>query len=220
MNDQQTDNSIQWTSASVLKTQQLGQAIARLCRGGEVIALVGALGAGKTQMVRGLAAGLGIEPSDVSSPTFVLMCEYEGGERPLVHIDAYRMQGLSDLESIGWSQQLFEGAVTAVEWADHIESELPVDYLWLEIEHVDDDHRRITLIMHGTWADKAPALRKVIDDLSDTRPCPTCGKSVGDATPSFPFCRDRCRMAELNKWFNGDYKISRPLTAEDDELDV
>ncbi|QNN25057.1 tRNA (adenosine(37)-N6)-threonylcarbamoyltransferase complex ATPase subunit type 1 TsaE [Planctomycetales bacterium ZRK34] len=219
MNDQAVQ-PITWTSPSVQKTQQFGQHLASLCDGGEVIALVGSLGAGKTQLVRGLAEGLGVDPLSVSSPTFVLMCEYSGGRLPVVHIDAYRMQGLSDLESIGWSAQLFEGAVTAVEWADHIEDELPADHLRIEIDHADEDRRGFTMTLCGDWRDRYAKLNRIIADLRDTRPCPSCGSSVDDAVPTFPFCSSRCKMADLNKWFSGDYSISRPLTAEDDELDV
>lgn len=211
---------ITWTSPSVEKTQQFGQYLASLCAGGEVIALIGSLGAGKTQLVRGLAAGLGVDPSSVSSPTFVLMSEYTGGRLPVVHIDAYRMQGLSNLESIGWTGQLFEGAVTAVEWADHIEDELPADHLRIEIDHADEDRRGLTMTLHGSWRDRCAKLNRIIRDLRDTRPCPSCGKPVDDSAATYPFCNDRCKMADLNKWFSGDYSISRPLTVEDDELDV
>src|SRR5437773_6979641 len=90
-------------STSISRTLAIGRAIGKLVRAADTIALHGELGAGKTQVVRGIAEGLGIS-ANVASPTYVLMQEYPAKERGLVlvHIDAYRMREASDLESIGW----------------------------------------------------------------------------------------------------------------------
>src|SRR5690606_14193324 len=92
-------------SRSASDTTSIGAAIGRLAKQGDIIALQGELGAGKTQFVRGLAMGMGIDPRSVSSPTFVFVQEYEPEDPEalvLVHIDAYRLQGPSDLAGIGW----------------------------------------------------------------------------------------------------------------------
>ena len=156
------------------QTVALGEAIGGVCAAGDIIALQGELGAGKTQLVRGLARGLGLNPRQVSSPTFVMVQEYEpadgDGDTPvLVHIDAYRIQSADELESIGWSgngEELRDGAVVAIEWAKLIRPALGDDLLWIEIEHAPDG-RRITLSAEGLWQDKMPLLRRCFDGLGE-----------------------------------------------------
>ena len=122
-------------TTSVEQTVQLGEAIGKCCKPGDIIALQGELGAGKTQLVRGIAQGLGLNPRQVSSPTFVMVQEYERPEDQqegdkymitvLVHIDAYRIGSPDELESIGWTgqgEELRENAVVAIEWATLIGS--------------------------------------------------------------------------------------------------
>lgn len=215
-------STIAFTSDAPAKTIALGSAMARIVRAGDVIALVGELGAGKTQFVRGFADGLGMNARAVASPTFVLMVEHETDDpnRALVHIDAYRMDTLSDLESIGWSPELFDTAVTLVEWADRIEQQLPVDHLRIEIEHTGETTRTISISGSGAWADRFDDVRAAVEPLCQTTPCPTCKTPVTIAAATYPFCGERCKMADLNKWFSGAYMVSRPLKAEDDELDV
>ena len=110
-----------------------------------VIALHGPLGAGKTCFVRGLAEGLGIDPSEVSSPTFVLWHEYGPGGA-LVHVDAYRVADGAELEAIGFEERLEAGdAVFAIEWAERIEDLLPEDRIDVRLEHTGVDMRRVTI---------------------------------------------------------------------------
>lgn len=145
------------------QTVALGEVIGRCCAAGDVLALQGELGAGKTQLVRGLASGLGLNPRQVSSPTFVMVQEYEpaqSGTPILVHIDAYRIQSADELETIGWSgqgEELRDQAVVAIEWAKLIRPALGDDLLWIEIEH-SPDGRRITLAAEGNWEDKMQLL--------------------------------------------------------------
>ena len=105
------------------KTEDETRAIAaRLAAGlapGAVVLLSGDIGAGKTAFVRGLAEGLGVEPGEVTSPTFTLVHEYRGGRLPLVHIDLYRLD-TAELDEIGMDPELAEAGVVAVEWAERL----------------------------------------------------------------------------------------------------
>jgi len=148
------------------QTAAVGEAVGRCCEAGDIVALQGELGAGKTQFVRGLAQGMGLSPRHVSSPTFVMAQEYEPEDaednRPLlVHIDAYRINSDEDLASIGWhghGEELREGAVVAVEWASLIEPALGEDLLWVELGH-ESDGRRISLSAQGAWSGKMQVVK-------------------------------------------------------------
>jgi len=211
MTQTMTDQKLQWTSQAPERTVAFGALLARILKPGDVIALQGPLGAGKTQFTRGVAAGLDVDERLVSSPTFVLMCEYPG-KHPVIHIDAYRMQGLSDLESLGWSDELLEGAVTLIEWADRIAGDLPENHLRVDLSHEDDSLRMLELQPHGAWGERRELLERIIGMMSPTTRCPTCGGSVTEASKAFPFCSKRCRMADLNQWFDEGYRISRPIS--------
>ena len=210
MSDSPNHTALHGTSASLQRTLQFGERLAELLQPGDLVALRGPLGAGKTQLVRGIAAGLGIDPHQVASPTFVLMTEHPG-QVPLVHIDAYRIEDLSDLESIGWGEELLAEAVTVVEWADRIEADLPEDLLWIELSHAGEQQREITVEPRGAWAGHAEELREILAGLTSSRPCPTCGKPVEESAERFPFCSQQCKMADLNQWFSGGYRISASL---------
>ncbi len=139
------------------ETLALATQIGRLCRPGDIIALHGELGGGKTRFVSGLAAGLGIDPREVSSPTFTIMQEYVSDEGPmvLVHMDAYRLGGAEDLAGIGWErggEAFREGAVVAIEWASRIEAALPEDRLEVTLSHAGDGTRHVTMRGLGGWS--------------------------------------------------------------------
>ena len=119
--------------------------LAARCRGGEVIALTGLLGAGKTQFVRGLAKGLGIAERRVASPTFTLLNIYTGGRLTVYHLDAYRVSGAEDLEAIGFDELLEQGGVVAVEWADRVASLLPAKRIDVSLEAEGENGRLIRL---------------------------------------------------------------------------
>jgi tRNA threonylcarbamoyladenosine biosynthesis protein TsaE len=110
---------------------------------GAVILLSGDLGAGKTAFVRGLAAGLGIDPDEISSPTFTLVHEYRGGRLPLVHVDLYRLER-ADLDDIGLDQDLASRGVVAVEWAERLARIIP-GAMRIRIEDAGGDTRRIRI---------------------------------------------------------------------------
>lgn len=152
---------------SVEQTEMIAATIARMAHKGDVVGLVGELGAGKTQFVRGLALGLGINPSCISSPTFVIHHEYENADdRPvLVHIDAYRLQGPDELESIGWQPEggeLAADAVVAIEWADRVASLLGNSTLQVDLEHVTEQTRRIKITAKGYWQSRMESLSEAL----------------------------------------------------------
>jgi tRNA threonylcarbamoyladenosine biosynthesis protein TsaE len=107
-----------FTTNSELDTFALGETVAATLRPGTFVMLHGNLGAGKTAFVRGLAAGLGANPDDVSSPTFVLIQHYKG-RTPLVHVDLYRLDTGAAIDDLGL-EELASGAVVAIEWADRL----------------------------------------------------------------------------------------------------
>ncbi|MBV8900898.1 MAG: tRNA (adenosine(37)-N6)-threonylcarbamoyltransferase complex ATPase subunit type 1 TsaE [Verrucomicrobia bacterium] len=106
------------------ETRDAGFELARSAVPGAVLALHGDLGAGKTEFVKGLAAGLGSNDA-VSSPTFTLVHEYRGGRLPLFHFDWYRLERVEELEGIGYYDYLDQRGVTVIEWAAKFPSELP-----------------------------------------------------------------------------------------------
>jgi tRNA threonylcarbamoyladenosine biosynthesis protein TsaE len=124
----------QIVSSSQQRTDRLGQAIGQTLCGGEIIALYGPLGAGKTALVRGIAKGLGAESATVTSPTFVMIHKYQG-RLPLAHVDLYRVRSPRDLDSTGLVDYFSGSTVTAVEWADKGTSALPSDRLEIEMSH-------------------------------------------------------------------------------------
>lgn len=136
------------TSRSAGETDRLGQALGRTLRGGEFLALIGTLGAGKTMLVRGIARGLNASPLSVSSPTFVLAQEYRG-RLVLVHADLYRIRSPHEPESIGLTEYLSGSTVAAVEWADKSPGWWPDDRLEIELRHLTVGSRRIRLAAQG-----------------------------------------------------------------------
>jgi len=130
-------------SNSIEETLQLGRRVAEGLKGGEVIALTGELGAGKTVFVKGLAKGLGIEET-ITSPTFVLARTYQG-RLLLHHIDLYRLETCNDLDSIGIDDYLGGGGVIAIEWAEKFMGDLPHPFLHITIESVEDERRLIQI---------------------------------------------------------------------------
>ncbi len=127
------------------ETRQWGERIGRGLRAGDVVALVGDLGTGKTTLTQGIAHGLDIDPSSVKSPSFVLMKEYRAGRVPLYHSDLYRLEGFADVQRVGYEEYLESDGVAVIEWAEKLETILPVDHLRVELEHVNDQTRQLTI---------------------------------------------------------------------------
>ncbi len=139
------------------ETFQMGEVFGQEARGGEVVALIGVLGAGKTQFVQGLAKGLGIDESTVNSPTFALVQSYEG-RLPLTHVDLYRLENQDEVAELGLEDYFEEGGVTAVEWADKAVQLLPTGRLMVTIHDLEADHRKVEIQAtddsHHAWLDR------------------------------------------------------------------
>lgn len=127
------------------QTEQLGQRLGAVLGAGMVVAFTGDLGAGKTAFTRGLARGLGI-PDQVTSPTFTIVNEYEGGRLPLFHFDMYRLSCSDELFDIGWEDYLARGGVCAVEWSEIVDDALDNDCVRVDIRRGDgESNRHITI---------------------------------------------------------------------------
>ena len=124
------------------ETLEWGRELAGNLRAGDVIALCGNLGAGKTQAAKGIALGLG-SAADVTSPTFTLVHEYTDGRLPLFHFDFYRMKDEAEVLALGWDEFLDEPGVVLVEWADRFPALLPPGTRWFFLEQVSATERRI-----------------------------------------------------------------------------
>jgi tRNA threonylcarbamoyladenosine biosynthesis protein TsaE len=124
-------------------TEEAGARLAGLLRAGDAIGLVGDLGAGKTLLVRGLARGLAVPPEvRVTSPTFTLINEYQGGRLPLFHADLYRLERAAELDELGFEELFARGGVVVVEWSDRFPL-LPADRLDVELTVTGDDERTL-----------------------------------------------------------------------------
>lgn len=138
---------LQLTTYSADDTVGLGLKIGSQLKGGEVIALCGPLGSGKTHLIKGIVRGLDAEgaANEVTSPTFVLVNEYTG-RLDVFHIDAYRINSIPEFEQIGFDDYCYPGSVVLIEWADKIIEALSgVKYIKIELSHLGEDHRTICI---------------------------------------------------------------------------
>jgi len=136
-------NSQRYTSNAEAETRAIASRLAAGLGPGAVVLLSGDLGAGKTAFVRGLAEGLGIEPGEVTSPTFTLVHEYRGGRLPLIHVDLYRLEA-SDLDTIGLDEDLAAKGIVSVEWPERLSRRTP-DAIEVRIADRGGDNRMIEI---------------------------------------------------------------------------
>ncbi len=120
-----------------------GRELAKALATGAVVLLSGDLGAGKTAFVRGLAEGLGIDPAEVTSPTFTLIQEYRGGRLPLFHVDLYRLKVI-EVDGLGLDEITLGGGVTAIEWPDRLPRPF-AEAISVHIAHIDESTRTISI---------------------------------------------------------------------------
>ena len=136
---------MKYVTNSEEETEALGVRLAGRLEPGAVVAFTGGLGAGKTAFTRGLARGLGIGER-VTSPTFTIVNEYEGGRLPLFHFDLYRVNSSDELFDIGWEDYLSRGGVCAVEWSENVAEAIEDDAIRVSIVRGDGDDDRIITI--------------------------------------------------------------------------
>jgi len=140
-----------WTvvSNSSRATMGFGKSLGKLVQGGEIIGLVGELGAGKTCFVRGFAAGAGVgRKAWVRSPTFTLINEYQG-RLPVYHIDLYRIGRQDEIEALNLREYLYADGVSLIEWFEYLPAVEVDDYLQVSIAHAGGAKREITFTAHG-----------------------------------------------------------------------
>ena len=133
---------MEYITHSPEETAALGARLAEKLEPGVVVAFTGDLGAGKTAFVSGMARGLGI-PDRVTSPTFTIVNEYEGGRLPLFHFDMYRLGSADELFDIGWEDYLARGGICAVEWSENVSDAMEPGTITISIRRGDDDNSRV-----------------------------------------------------------------------------
>lgn len=134
-------------SKSPEETFRIGRILAEGLRAGDVVALVGELGSGKTCLTQGIASGLGVpEGYAVTSPTFTLVNEYPGRQMSLYHLDVYRLTGCADLSEMGYDEYLSGRGVTVIEWAEKIREAVPDDALLVVMTYLEEYIRNIEII--------------------------------------------------------------------------
>lgn len=139
------------------ETMDIGEKLGKMLKPGNVLALFGDLGAGKTTITKGIAKGLGLT-ADVHSPTFTLIHEHPG-PTPLYHVDLYRLESELEVEGIGIEEYIYSDGVTIIEWADRMRSMLPPDRLDMELRMKGDTEREFT------FSSESPAMQEIIEEL-------------------------------------------------------
>ncbi len=166
-----TDDPLSWDSESPEETLRLGETLGRLLTPGDVVALFGEFGSGKTVLTRGMAAGLGCRADEVHSPSFTLVNEYGTvPSRRLAHVDLYRVASEAELPGIGWDHYLESRYVVAVEWAERAVAWLPKDHLRIALEILGPARRRFRV--QGTGPRSTAILRHWIEAAA---PCLRAG---------------------------------------------
>jgi len=152
------------SSDSPTRTHAIGRCLGRILEPGDVVALAGALGSGKTVLVRGIAEGLEVrDPRRVSSPTFVIIHEHPG-RLTLYHVDVYRLAGPAELDALGFDEICASGGVVVVEWADRVAGLLPNDHVRIDLELSGPNSRRLVFTAAG------PAATRVIAAMAESCP--------------------------------------------------
>ena len=134
------------TTTSPQETFETGRALAPHLQPGDVVGLYGELGAGKTQLIKGICDGSGCPDDVVHSPTFTIVNEYHAAELTIFHFDAYRVERLSEFYDLGYEDYFFGDGICLVEWADRVESLLPSDALRIQLRHLGASKRTLSLI--------------------------------------------------------------------------
>jgi tRNA threonylcarbamoyladenosine biosynthesis protein TsaE len=176
-----TKNAVVRLCHSAQETMALGECVGRLAGTGQVIALDGPLGAGKTQLVRGLATGAGVADSTmVNSPSYVLLNIYPAdpvnpAAKTVYHLDAYRADNSAAFAALGWEELLEQEGLIVLEWAARVRNLWPADYLHLQAHIINADARRWRAVAHG---DRSMALLKALAAASAPPTISICTRRV------------------------------------------
>jgi tRNA threonylcarbamoyladenosine biosynthesis protein TsaE len=181
-----------WTSQSPESTREAARCLAEVANPrGLVVALIGPLGAGKTQFSKGLAEGLGIDPNVVASPTFVIAHHHpspDGRWKGLNHADLYRVKDREELEATGFSDLLERGALVAVEWADRVPEALTRDRLEITIERPEPESQPSLRVLNAiaSGANSKAALAAWQGAMPDSEPANAPDPPAGSEDPAPP----------------------------------
>jgi len=203
-------------SESLEHTGVIAKDFASVLRAGDLVRLVGEMGAGKTTFVRLVAEHMGVDLSLVSSPTFVLMnhypCKVNGEDGSIAHLDCYRFGDADELEALGWDRVCSDGSIRLVEWPERIDDVLDEESCTVSISHVDEGARGFEISVPGPWVGRASigALK-----ARDRVKCPTTGEVVHPECGSWPFISERAQMSDLHGWMSGKFSISRSIEEAD-----
>lgn len=198
-------------------TAAMAAGLARVLRPGDRVELHGDLGAGKTTFVQHLASALGVAPGLVSSPTYVIVNQYPLPSWPgveLVHADFYRLTSVEDLEPVGWDRLVTARTIVLAEWPGKAPGALGGEGQVAQVILLatGPGSRSLTLRLPDGWGDR-PGVRELIDRPPTV--CRTTGRPVAPNAPHYPFADERAKLADLNRWFTGDFTLSREMTADD-----
>lgn len=155
-----TVSSAQWSCATSAETRALGEALGRVLSAGDFVGLIGDLGAGKTELVRGVARGTEVPDEEVSSPTFAIVNTYRG-RLSLAHVDLYRIEDARELDAIGFDDLLSEGTTAfLVEWIDKAPRVLPADSLVVTLSQPEMGRERRVVIAEASGPRSAELLSR------------------------------------------------------------
>lgn len=208
-------------SESLEHTSVIAKDFAAVLRRGDLVRLVGEMGAGKTTFVREVAGAMGADVSMVSSPTFVLMniypCKVGGEDGAIAHLDCYRFGDSDELEALGWDRVCDDGSVRLVEWPERIDEvlgdeEADQSVCTITISHVDEGVRGFVIEVPDSWMERASAMAL---KARDAVKCPVTGEVVHPECPSWPFVSEQARLSDLHGWMSEKFTITRPIEQAD-----
>lgn len=208
--------SFERVSESLEHTSVIAKDFAAVLRRGDLVRLVGEMGAGKTTFVREVAGALGADVSMVSSPTFVLMnnypCVVNGEAGSIAHLDCYRFGDSDELEALGWDRVCEDRSIRLVEWPERIDEVLDEESCTITISHVDEGSRGFVIEVPEAWMGRSSAMALKARDAVQ---CPVTGEAVHPESASWPFVSERARLSDLHGWMSGKFSITRPIEQAD-----
>ncbi len=140
-------------SDSERKTREIGKAVAKNLKKGDIVCLLGDLGSGKTVLTKGIASALGVDKQEVISPTFVLIRQY-AGKIPIYHFDLYRLDNPEDILNLGYEEYLFDEGISVIEWADKLGRLMPREFLKIEMRVTGEEERQLNISAQGARYNK------------------------------------------------------------------